>query len=159
MVEQPAHGTLSGTAPQLVYTPDRSYLGTDAIEFRVSDGTLDSVVAVIAIEVVAGSADGRSEHRQVVVLHQHHGVVGRVGHDCVGEAAVDLAVRSPALAPEGIQVRIAGEVEQPVVHEPEHLVGDDVVVAVELVGRDVDEVDRVAVDGGKVLRSGLAVRR
>ncbi|MBK8478018.1 MAG: tandem-95 repeat protein [Opitutaceae bacterium] len=55
VVKQPTYGTLSGSAPQLVYTPDRSYIGADSIEFRVSDGNLDSGVAVIVIDVVAGN--------------------------------------------------------------------------------------------------------
>lgn len=34
---QPAHGDLSGTAPNLTYTPHRDYAGVDSFTYRVSD--------------------------------------------------------------------------------------------------------------------------
>jgi len=39
----PAHGTLTGTAPNLVYTPDPQYVGTDSFSFSVNDGHADSI--------------------------------------------------------------------------------------------------------------------
>src|SRR5207245_2660842 len=33
----PAHGTLSGTAPSVTYTPDANYNGTDSFKFTVTD--------------------------------------------------------------------------------------------------------------------------
>ena len=38
----PAHGTLSGTAPNLTYTPAADYAGPDSFTFTVSDGSLIS---------------------------------------------------------------------------------------------------------------------
>jgi hypothetical protein len=49
---EPAHGTLSGTAPNLTYTPDANYNGSDAITFSVSDGDL-SAHATVSITVNA----------------------------------------------------------------------------------------------------------
>jgi hypothetical protein len=49
----PAHGTLSGTLPNLVYHPDADYNGSDSFTFRTSDGDLISSAATIAITVVA----------------------------------------------------------------------------------------------------------
>ncbi len=51
IVDAPIHGTLSGTAPDLVYTPNPGYFGPDSFTFRVNDGQLDSEVARIDIEV------------------------------------------------------------------------------------------------------------
>jgi len=48
---QPAHGTLSGTAPNLTYTPDPGYVGADSFEFTVSDGTATSSPATVSISV------------------------------------------------------------------------------------------------------------
>jgi hypothetical protein len=42
VVKPPAHGTLSGTAPSLTYTPAADFHGSDAFTYKVSDGTLDS---------------------------------------------------------------------------------------------------------------------
>jgi hypothetical protein len=48
---QPSHGTLSGTAPNLTYTPDANYHGADSFTFTVNDGTDDSVAATVSITV------------------------------------------------------------------------------------------------------------
>ena len=37
----PAHGTLSGTAPALTYTPAPNFNGTDSFTFKANDGTGD----------------------------------------------------------------------------------------------------------------------
>lgn len=47
----PSHGTLSGTPPALVYTPNTNYFGQDHFTFQASDGTLDSVPATVSITV------------------------------------------------------------------------------------------------------------
>lgn len=49
----PAQGTLSGTAPNLTYTPNENYFGPDSFAFTVNDGTVDSVPSVISITVNA----------------------------------------------------------------------------------------------------------
>ena len=51
VVTNPAHGTLSGTAPNLTYTPTVSYNGTDSFSFKVNDGTVDSVDTTVSITV------------------------------------------------------------------------------------------------------------
>ena len=48
----PAHGTLSGTAPNLTYTPDSGYFGSDSFQFTASNGTATSAPATIALTVV-----------------------------------------------------------------------------------------------------------
>jgi Tol biopolymer transport system component len=51
IVTPPAHGTLSGNAPNLTYTPPPDFNGNDSLEFSVSDGFLRSAVATVAIDV------------------------------------------------------------------------------------------------------------
>ncbi|HEX8437984.1 kelch repeat-containing protein [Archangium sp.] len=46
----PPHGTLSGTAPHLTYTPAPDFTGTDTLLYKVNDGTLDS--SPIAVRLV-----------------------------------------------------------------------------------------------------------
>ncbi len=48
---QPAHGTLSGTAPDLIYTPDADFNGTDGFTYTVSDGRFTSAPATVSITV------------------------------------------------------------------------------------------------------------
>lgn len=52
IVGDPANGTLTGTAPNLTYTPDADFYGTDSFTFHVNDGFNDSNVATITIEVL-----------------------------------------------------------------------------------------------------------
>ncbi|MCP4745528.1 MAG: hypothetical protein GY874_05205, partial [Desulfobacteraceae bacterium] len=43
--EDPTYGTLSGTAPDLTYTPKSGYTGKDSFTFTVSDGQATSETA------------------------------------------------------------------------------------------------------------------
>lgn len=62
IVEAPAHGTLTGTAPHLTYTPANDFTGDDSFVFEVSDGAISAFGAVdiavytntVAPEVLAG---------------------------------------------------------------------------------------------------------
>jgi hypothetical protein len=45
------YGVLSGTAPNVFYTPDPNYFGTDSFAFKVNDGSSDSPVALVNITV------------------------------------------------------------------------------------------------------------
>ena len=51
IVAGPAHGTLSGTAPNVTYTPNAGYSGPDSFTFKASDGALDSNIATVSITV------------------------------------------------------------------------------------------------------------
>ncbi|HZJ16051.1 MAG TPA: Ig-like domain-containing protein, partial [Chthoniobacteraceae bacterium] len=53
LTSPPANGTLSGTAPNLTYTPAAGFNGTDSLAFRVSDGKVNSAAATISITVSA----------------------------------------------------------------------------------------------------------
>src|SRR5205823_8988327 len=48
----PAHGTLTGTAPNLTYTPDPGFLGLDSFTFTTSDGHVASAPATVDVTVV-----------------------------------------------------------------------------------------------------------
>jgi hypothetical protein len=51
-VGQPQHGVLSGTAPQLTYTPTAGFSGSDAFPFSVSDG-MATATATVSISVIS----------------------------------------------------------------------------------------------------------
>lgn len=51
VLSQPIHGSLSGTAPNLTYTPDAGFGGTDSFTFIVNDGLDNSDPATISILV------------------------------------------------------------------------------------------------------------
>ena len=69
IVSLPANGTLTGSGPNCIYTPDPGYTGPDSLTFDVSDGKKSSSVATVTITVVnvwfvdlnaGGVADGTS---------------------------------------------------------------------------------------------------
>jgi hypothetical protein len=47
----PAHGSLSGSPPDLIYTPVLHYSGRDSFTFRANDGLADSNIATVSITV------------------------------------------------------------------------------------------------------------
>ncbi|WP_165252755.1 Ig-like domain-containing protein [Paludisphaera soli] len=51
IVAGPAHGTLTGSAPNLVYTPHAGYAGPDGFTFAASDGRSSSAPAAVTIDV------------------------------------------------------------------------------------------------------------
>ena len=57
----PAHGTLTGTAPNLTYTPNAGYHGADSFTFLVNNGFLDSSVATVSINVATGTPTANSQ--------------------------------------------------------------------------------------------------
>jgi hypothetical protein len=53
VVKGPVNGSLSGTGPDLIYTPNAYFNGSDSFTFKVSDGTVDSPAATVSIKVHA----------------------------------------------------------------------------------------------------------
>jgi hypothetical protein len=63
----PAHGALTGTAPNLIYTPAAGYSGPDSFQFEVNNGSLDSNVATVSITVAAQSSPSSDGPRIISV--------------------------------------------------------------------------------------------
>ncbi|PYQ87572.1 MAG: hypothetical protein DMG02_20530 [Acidobacteria bacterium] len=53
IVSGPLHGSLSGTAPNVTYTPAANYNGPDSFTFNANDSTIDSNVATVSVTVTA----------------------------------------------------------------------------------------------------------
>jgi uncharacterized protein (TIGR03437 family) len=51
IVRPPLNGTLSGRAPNVTYTPQANFNGSDSFSFKVNDGQIDSLPATIKITV------------------------------------------------------------------------------------------------------------
>jgi hypothetical protein len=63
IVTGPAHGTLSGTAPNLTFTPTAGYTGTDSFTFTVNDGHVNSAATQVSITVTNATAALRCESK------------------------------------------------------------------------------------------------
>ena len=51
IVSNPSNGTLSGTAPNVFYTPNLGFTGTDSFTFEANDGVVSSNMATITLTV------------------------------------------------------------------------------------------------------------
>jgi hypothetical protein len=51
IIGQPLNGVLIGTAPDLVYTPNQDFVGTDSFTFRASDDSIDSNITAFDITI------------------------------------------------------------------------------------------------------------
>lgn len=57
IVNMPQNGTLEGTPPDLIYTPNDEFLGSDSFSFTVTDGLAISTPASVSIAVVSEDGD------------------------------------------------------------------------------------------------------
>jgi len=51
ILTQPKNGSLAGSTPNLTYTPDSDFDGSDSFTFKANDGTVDSNIATVSISV------------------------------------------------------------------------------------------------------------
>jgi hypothetical protein len=70
VVTPPAHGTLTGTVPNLTYTPTANYIGLDSFTFKTKNGTTDATPATVSINVIP--ANTFSVNFYVACRGRHH---------------------------------------------------------------------------------------
>ena len=97
VVDQPSNGTLTGTAPNLTYTPNADYNGDDSFTFRVNDGTVDSEPATVSITVTAVNDLPVANDQSVEVgqnMPQHP--ITLTANDADGDSLTYLLVSNPS---------------------------------------------------------------
>jgi hypothetical protein len=80
----PAHGILSGAAPNVTYEPLAGYAGSDSFAFKVNDGQIDSAEATVTITVLAPGA------QQFINIDFGAGSGSKVGLAAAGQTAADF---------------------------------------------------------------------
>ncbi len=90
----PAHGTLSGTAPNVTYTPNAGYTGTDAFTFTTNDGAATSTPATVNITVTAVNHPPTANGQSVSTPQGIAKAITLTGTDPDGDA-LTYAVASP----------------------------------------------------------------
>ncbi len=100
VVTPPAHGTLSGTAPDLTYTPHPDFSGTDSFTFKANDGKLDSNEATVSLTAQTGGCgcSGASTTGAAGLWGMALLVLGLASRRRVGSARDLSAMRHPLTA-------------------------------------------------------------
>ncbi|MBI1769102.1 MAG: tandem-95 repeat protein [Bacteroidetes bacterium] len=96
VVSSPTHGALSGSAPNLTYTPAANYNGNDSFTFKVNDGTVDSNVAMISITVTPVNDAPVANSQSVTTPEDTQMAINLTGSDVDGNALTYIVVASPA---------------------------------------------------------------
>jgi hypothetical protein len=95
IVTSPSNGTLSGTAPNLTYTPNPNFNGTDSFEVKVNDGTLDSSTVTISLTVNSINDAPAAQSQLVNVIEDSSESFILLGNDVDGDALTYVIVTSP----------------------------------------------------------------
>ncbi|MEI8039143.1 MAG: autotransporter-associated beta strand repeat-containing protein, partial [Verrucomicrobiota bacterium] len=69
ILENPSHGTLTGTAPNLNYMPATGFVGVDRLTFTVNDGILTSSAATVLISVTPVTVAGLWQAYETAILN------------------------------------------------------------------------------------------
>jgi hypothetical protein len=95
-VSTPSNGTLSGTAPNLTYTPSANFTGTDSFTFKVNDGTVDSLAATVSITISATNDAPVATPQSVTTPEDTAKVITLAGTDADGDSLTYTSVSTPS---------------------------------------------------------------
>lgn len=95
IVSMPSHGSLSGTAPNLTYTPEANYNGSDSFSFKVSDGKADSNTATVSISISAVNDAPEATAQEVNVDEDSSVSITLAGTDGDGDTLTYMVMSQP----------------------------------------------------------------
>ncbi|WP_214175990.1 Ig-like domain-containing protein [Geomobilimonas luticola] len=96
IVSPPANGTLSGAAPNLIYTPAANYTGSDSFTFTVSDGTAISTAATVSISVSFSNVAPVATPQSVAVTEDTARAIVLAGTDADNDPLTYTVATQPA---------------------------------------------------------------
>lgn len=95
IVIPPGFGTISGTIPNLIYTPAPGFHGTDSVTYTISDGRLTSSPVTIAIQVIKANQPPVAHHFKLTLDSGTSAPVTLQGTDPDGDSLVFVITRQP----------------------------------------------------------------
>ncbi len=96
VVTAPAHGTLSGAAPNVTYTPAQGYSGGDSFTFKVNDGSHDSAPAAVSITVTAANHAPVANPQSVTTDEDTPVAITLTGFDIDGDSISFVVMTQPS---------------------------------------------------------------
>src|SRR5205823_2746767 len=96
VVTAPTHGTLSGVAPNLTYTPAAGYNGPDSFTFKANDGTVDSGAATVSLTVTAVNDAPLANAQSVTLAEDASKAITLSATDVDGDTLTFSIVAGPA---------------------------------------------------------------
>lgn len=96
VVTGPSHGSLSGKAPKLTYTPEANFNGSDSFTFNVNDGTVDGVPVTVSITVKAVNDPPTANDVNVTTQEDTLVSITLAGSDPDGDALSYSVVKEPS---------------------------------------------------------------
>lgn len=95
VLNQPANGTLTGTAPNLLYAPSKNFSGSDSFTFQASDGSLSSAITTISITVSPINDAPTAQAQSVTLLEDATAAITLTGSDVDGDTLSYRVVTQP----------------------------------------------------------------
>jgi hypothetical protein len=96
VLSNPSHGTLTGTAPNLTYTPAANYFGGDSFTFRVNDGHVNSATATVTLSVTAVNDAPVATPVSATLAEDTSANIVLTGTDVEGDALTFTVASNPA---------------------------------------------------------------
>src|SRR5207247_1324199 len=96
VVTGPAHGTLTGSGANRIYTPAENYNGPDSFSFKTHDGTVDGNVAVVSITVTPVNDTPVANAQPITTAEDTAVTINLTGSDTRGAAHPYIVVTGPA---------------------------------------------------------------
>ena len=95
LLSSPAKGVLSGTAPNLTYTPNSEVTGADSFTFRVNDGIANSATATISISIAVANTAPVATASSVTTTEDTAVAIVLSGTDAEGNALTYTVLTNP----------------------------------------------------------------
>ncbi len=92
---QPQNGTLSGTPPNVIYTPNPNFYGTDSFRYAVSDGLAESKAETINITIDAVNDPPIAELQSVTTDENKPVNIILSGSDTDGDSIIYIIKKQP----------------------------------------------------------------
>lgn len=96
IVGNPSHGSLSGDAPSVTYTPDANYYGSDSFTFKANDGLTDSNLATVTITVTSINDAPVADDQPVTTTEDTSLDITLTANDADGDSLTYTIVSNPS---------------------------------------------------------------